>query len=130
MEKLKLKYQDAVDALKTFEDILKEPYSQIIQDASIQRFEYTFEALWKFLRAYLDEKQGIYAGGPKGVFREMLSLGFLDEAGTEAFLEMTDQRNLTVHAYKKKLAKEIFGYLRSYAPLMKKLLKKFEKIKL
>jgi len=42
MERLRLKYQDAFNALKTLEDILKEPFSMIIRDATIQRFEYTF----------------------------------------------------------------------------------------
>ena len=50
MEKLELKHQDAAGALKTLQAILKEPYSLIVRDATIQRFEYTFEALWKFIQ--------------------------------------------------------------------------------
>jgi len=34
MERLRLKYQDAFNALKTLEDILKEPFSMIIRDAT------------------------------------------------------------------------------------------------
>ena len=127
MERLELKYQDAQRAFATFQAILKEPYSQIVQDAAIQRFEYTFEALWKFLKAYLYEKHGIDAGSPKSVFREMLVLKFLNEKQTADFLEMTDQRNLTVHTYKEKLAKEIFSKLENYPPLIKYLLDQFKK---
>ena len=46
MERLKLK------------EILKEPYSIIIRDATIQRFEYTFEAFWKFIKEYLKQEEG------------------------------------------------------------------------
>jgi hypothetical protein len=50
MERLRMKYRDAVNAAQTLGDILKEPFSVIVRDATIQRFEYTFEALWKFLK--------------------------------------------------------------------------------
>lgn len=43
VEKLNLKYKDAKRAVETLQDIIKEPYSIIIRDAAIQRFEYTFE---------------------------------------------------------------------------------------
>ena len=82
MERLRLKYQDAFNALKTLEDILKEPFSMIIRDATIQRFEYTFEALWKFLKEYLKEKEGIISNSPKACFKEIFSLGFLTEEET------------------------------------------------
>jgi len=82
MERLKLKYQDTFNALKTLEDILKEPFSMIIRDATIKRFEYTFEALWKFLKEYLKEKEGIISNSPKACFKEIFSLGFLTEEET------------------------------------------------
>ena len=48
---------------------MKEPFSMIIRDATIQRFEYTFEALWKFLKEYLKEKEGIVSNSPKACFK-------------------------------------------------------------
>jgi hypothetical protein len=42
MERLTLKYTDSVKALQTLREILKEPFSVIVRDAAIQRFEYTF----------------------------------------------------------------------------------------
>ena len=59
MERLELKYSDALKALNTLKDILREPFSVIVRDAAIQRFEYTFEAFWKFIREYLKEEEGI-----------------------------------------------------------------------
>jgi len=126
MERLKLKYQDAFNALKTLEDILKEPFSMIIRDATIQRFEYTFEALWKFLKEYLKEKEGIVSNSPKACFKEIFSLGFLTEEETVRCLEMTDRRNDTSHTYKEKVAELIYSKTKGYYTLMKNLLGQFE----
>lgn len=52
MERIELKYKDALRALNTLKEIAKEPFSVIVRDAAIQRFEYTFEAFWKFVREY------------------------------------------------------------------------------
>ena len=77
MERLKLRYHELTKALNTLEQILKEPFSIIVRDASIQRFEYTFEALWKYLKHYLQEKEGRICNSPKSVFREIFSIGFI-----------------------------------------------------
>ena len=90
MERLKLKYQDAVRSIKTLEQILKEPFSTIVRDATIQRFEYTFESLWKFLKEYLKENEGIIANSPKSCFREIFSLGLLKEEEAEKFLSLSN----------------------------------------
>lgn len=34
-------------ALHTLEEIIKMPYNKVVRDASIQRFEYSFEIFWK-----------------------------------------------------------------------------------
>ena len=126
MERLRLKYQDAFHALKTLEDIFKESFSMIIRDATIQRFEYTFEALWKFLKEYLKEKEGIISNSPKACFKEIFSLGFLTEEETVRCLEMTDRRNDTSHTYKEEVAKLIYSKIKGYYTLMKNLLDQFE----
>lgn len=125
MEKLELEHQDTTNAYKTLHDILKEPYSLIVRDATIQRFEYTFEALWKFLQAHLNEKEGIVAASPKAVFRELLPLGFLNEDEVAECLEMTDSRNDTVQTYKEIVAQMIYNRIPQYAALIQKLLNKF-----
>ena len=62
---------DARRALNTLKDITREPFSVIVRDASIQRFEHTFEAFWKFVREYLKVKEGIVANSPKACFKEI-----------------------------------------------------------
>ena len=93
-----------------------------MRDAAIQRFEYTFEAFWKFIREYLKEKEGIIANSPKSCFKEVFSLGFSSEEETVALQEMTDKRNDTSHTYKENVAQGIYEKLKGYAALMEKML--------
>ncbi len=122
MERIDLRYKDAIKALKTLEEIQKEPYSIIVRDAAIQRFEYTFEALWKFLKEYLREKEGIIANSPKSCFREIFSLGLLSEEEAEKSLKMTDRRNDTSHTYKEEVAEIIYNELDEFTRLIKQML--------
>lgn len=126
MERLSLRYDDAIKALKTLREIFKEPFSVIIRDATIQRFEYTFEALWKFLKAYLKEKEGVVANTPKSVFKAIFSSGFLTEDETVQCLVMTDRRNDTSHTYKEEVAQAIYQEINSYTILMDNLITKFK----
>ena len=126
MERLSLKYKDALEALGTLKEILKENFSLIIRDASIQRFEYTFEAFWKFIKEYLKEKEGIIANSPKSCFRELFSLGFISEDETVKLQEMTDKRNNTSHTYKEEVAQNIYNKIAEYALLMEKILGNFK----
>ena len=127
MERLQLKYNDAVRALETLKQIQKEPFSIIVRDATIQRFEYTFEALWKFLKEYLKKKEGIMVNSPKSCFREIFSIGLLSEEESEKCLEMTDRRNDTSHTYKEKVAELIYNEIKGYAQLITKILQKTKK---
>lgn len=74
--------------------------TKIIRDATIQRFEFTVEAVWKLAQLYLREQEGLDLGSPKRVFRECFHVGILDENETQKALEMIDDRNLTIHMMK------------------------------
>jgi len=114
VERLNLKYQDALRAIGTLKEILQEPFSVIIRDAAIQRFEFTFEALWKFLKEYLKEQEGLICNSPKACFRELFSLGLLNEPETIKLMEMTDDRNMTSHTYKEEVSQIIYSKLSEY----------------
>lgn len=126
MERLELRKKDAKRALGTLKDIVEEPYSIIIRDATIQRFEYTFEAFWKFIREYLKENEGIIANSPKACFKEIFSIGLLSEEETVELQEMTDKRNDTSHTYKEAVAQSIYEKVSGYTLLMEKVLIKLK----
>ena len=101
---------------------MQQPFSIIIRDAAIQRFEYTFEAFWKYKKDYLRVKEGIVCNSPKSCFRELFSVGVITEEETIRLLEMTDDRNMTSHTYKEKVAQIIYGKLKEYSKLMEEVI--------
>ena len=109
-------------ALNTLDEVLAEPYSVFIRDASIQRFEYTFEAIWKLQKAQLLDVEGVVCASPKSCFRQALPAGMLNEEEVLLALEMTDDRNRCVHTYHEALADTIFSKLPEYRDLMRHLL--------
>ena len=128
MERMNLSRESFVKALVSLEDILNEEFSVIVRDATIQRFEYTFEAMWKSVKIYLKENEGIPCNSPKSCFRELLSLGLLSRDDTEVLLEMTDMRNLTSHTYIEDVAVSIYEKIvAGYVSLMRRVADVLEK---
>jgi nucleotidyltransferase substrate binding protein (TIGR01987 family) len=118
LEKLKLRSETAIKALKTLEEIVDEPYSTIVRDASIKRFEYSFDIFWKLMKDYLRVKEGIECASPKSCFREAFKVGILSEEETVKVLEMTDDRNLSTHTYDEEAIEEIYQQVKNYWKLM------------
>jgi nucleotidyltransferase substrate binding protein (TIGR01987 family) len=115
------KLNTASRALETLESILDEPFSEIVRDATVQRFEYSFEACWKSLKAYLAQEEGIVCNSPKSCFRAALRIGLLGEEEVETALEMTDERNMTSHTYIEAVARRVYGQTPKFAGFMRSL---------
>lgn len=119
MDRLKERLEVAGKALATFRELsLDDVDNDVIRDAAIQRFEYTFEATWKAAQLLLRVREGLEEGSPKGVLRACLRIDLLTEDQVRLALEMADDRNLTVHTYNEKLARKIFSRLAGYADLL------------
>jgi len=128
MERLKERLQIADQALSRLEEALMiEKPTSMERDATIQRFEFSFEALWKVAKEYLFRQEGLDLASPKGVIRSSRELGILDDRTASFALTMADDRNLTVHTYNETLAFEIFSRIISYAPLMRNWLNELQK---
>lgn len=125
MAYLKSKLKLLESALLTLQEALSMPYSAIVRDAAIQRYEFTFELLWKSIKIFLEEHEGIASNSPKSSFREVKSILGLTEEEVELCLQMCEDRNLSVHTYSEKLAKALYDKLNSYFSISKKI---FEKI--
>jgi len=121
MNKIKERLASCQRAVSTLDQALHMPFSVIVRDASIQRFEYSFESSWKLLKAYLDEQEGIVCNSPKRCFREALKAELLTVRETETCLKMTDDRNLTSHTYLEPVAEAIYSKLPAYLEVMKRL---------
>ncbi|CAA7599612.1 nucleotidyltransferase substrate binding protein, HI0074 family [Acididesulfobacillus acetoxydans] len=127
MERLTLGILSAQKALKALSEVSDFGDNAVLRDAAIQRFEFTFEAVWKALKLFLDEHEGIIANSPKAVIREAFAVGLLTESATREFLGMVEARNSTVHTYNEALAVEIAKTIPGYSKLMAELLEELAK---
>ncbi len=128
MERVKERIGVAKRALATLEQVVgKSSPTDIERDAAIQRFEYTFETVWKAAQTFLREFEGLDNASPRGVIRASFQSGLLDERTSRAALEMVTDRNLTVHTYNEKLARGIYRRLAKHAKIMRAWLTAMEK---
>ena len=118
MDRLNERLSIARQALRTLLEVLAETKTRIVRDATIQRFEYTFEAVWKAAQEYLRAAEGLDTGSPKSAIRDSFQVGLLGEAQVRTALRMADDRNLTVHTYNEALADAIYSRIEEYAGLM------------
>lgn len=124
MERLLERIQVAQTALDRFTEAMTIHHpTELERDAIIQRFEFTFEAVWKAAKQYLYDVEGIDNGSPKGVIRSCRELGILDDQQAICALQMVNDRNLTVHTYNEALAVEIYSRMRDYQPVLELLLR-------
>lgn len=106
-------------ALATLQVLLgDEDVSDIVRDAAIQRFEYTFEATWKAAQEYLRQVEGLETASPRSTVRASFQVGMLTETATERALGMVDDRNLSVHTYNEALAEAMFSRLTGHAEVI------------
>lgn len=120
MERLRERLLVAEKALQRFEEIAEITNPSLIErDAALQRFEFTFEAIWKAAKNFLFDLEGLDIGSPKGVIRSCREVGLLDDQQAITALKMVNDRNLTVHTYNEDLAIDIFSRLKDYVQLLR-----------
>ena len=118
MERLKERLVIGRQALSTLHDILLQPKTSVVRDAAIQRFEYTFEAVWKAVQVYLRVRESLETGSPKSAIRGSFRVGLLSEEQARKALTMADDRNLTVHTYNESLAEQIYSRISEHSAVM------------
>ncbi|MGL4226284.1 MAG: HI0074 family nucleotidyltransferase substrate-binding subunit, partial [Rickettsia sp.] len=116
-----LKLEKFRKAFITLEDIYLKPVAEdrAYIDATIQRFDFTFELAWKFLKEYFSQK-GTILHYPKEVVKEGYAAGIINDE--QLWIQMLLDRNMTSHTYDEKLANEIHSRIKNYVPALKKLL--------
>ncbi len=117
---LMLKLDDFRKALLTLEEAVRVEKNDMVRDAVIKRFEYTFELSWKTAKVFLSEKFGKEVFSPKECFRELRRQGLLSDEETELGLTMCNDRNDIIHTYQEALAEELYGkIMKEYFALLK-----------
>ena len=88
---------------------IKQAKDELDKDGVIQRFEFTFELLWKALKIYL-EYQGIIVKTPRDSFVEAFRIDLISDE--KIFLDMLEDRNNTSHIYDKETSEKIFNRIK------------------
>jgi len=119
---IQLKKKQTQRALSSLEELVSK-YSAnqtdvILRDALIQRFEYSTEAFWKYLKAYLQTEHSLSANSPREVIRTGLFAKLYSEEISQELLQMLDDRNLTSHTYVEELAESIAHRIPEYSKNM------------
>lgn len=77
----------------------------IVMDAVIQRFEFTFETAWKSVKLAA-KAVGYDCKSPKGCLKLAYRMGWIDDE--ERWLELLEARNLTSHTYDQETAIDVY----------------------
>ncbi len=114
MESAFLKLKDGAEIAK----------NDLEKDGVIQRFEFTFELLWKTLKIFF-EYQGIEVKTPRDSLKESFRIEIVEDE--EIFLDMLEDRSRTSHIYDKETSEEIFKRIKAnYICVIEKVLEKLK----
>lgn len=121
MTKLQSQRDQLLKAVARLKEAAVLPSTPINQDATIQRFEFTFELVWKVMKTYAME-EGIEVVSPKAAIRQAADLGLIDDP--MVWFEFLEARNLTVHTYKEEIAKQVYQKASEFIPHVERLIEK------
>lgn len=98
-------------------------HDDLDRDGAIQRFEYTFELVWKALKIELTQL-GLDAASPREVFRLASRNGFIENPKT--WFQFLELRNLASHVYREDYAKKVAESFPSFEVETRKVIVKIE----
>lgn len=112
MERLREKFLNYSKALTRLEESLdRDETDDIVLDAVIQRFEFSYELSWKLVKTYLSYNGIAEVRSPREAFKEAFAAGLITEG--DAWIDMLEDRNLTAHTYDEDQAKKIYQRIKS-----------------
>ena len=119
-------YEDAVKNLGESLSIdlkgLSDKIIDSIKSGRAQKFEVCVELLWKTLKSYLWEVNGIDSKSPKTVVKEAYNQGSFSVQNYEHIIGMLDDRNKLSHIYEKEQFEAIYLRIINAYPVLIKVL--------
>lgn len=70
-----------------------------LKSGQIRNFEFCVELMWKAVKSYLEEFDGVTSSGPKQVIKEFLKTGHISDIEYDSLFSMLNDRNLLSHIY-------------------------------
>ena len=127
---MQIYFEQVEKAIHSLEEAVESPMNQnrLNIDASIKRFEYSFELFWKLLKRIFS-LQGRSLQFPKEILQLAYSAGLIDQE--QIWLQMLQDRNMTVHTYDEEYADKVYDRIKGYCPFLRKsfniLVEKYDK---
>jgi len=125
--KISDKLDDLKNAFKKLKESLNRDYLEddIVMDATIKRFEFTYELSWKLMKTYLEYSGNLEATSPRKAIKESFKEGLINDG--DAWLEMIIDRNKTSHTYDQENALEVLKNIKEiYIDLFENLINRIE----
>lgn len=112
------------NALRSLEEALKQEKTVWIRDATIQRFEYTFELAIRMMKRYFQEKGLEEVNVDSFTYRDLCRMAAEAELITEpvAWFDYREKRNVSSHAYDEEKAEAIYAAAKRFLPDAQRLL--------
>src|SRR5258708_1116630 len=116
MEKISTRYKIALQTLATLKNVLDkikedvpEKYALEMRDSTIQRFKYSIDTFWEFLKIYLQDylKMPTESASPRAILKDALNANLLSLQEFTILMNSITSRNETSHAYNENIAEEL-----------------------
>jgi nucleotidyltransferase substrate binding protein (TIGR01987 family) len=101
---------DFLTAVTRLEEALAQPENSFMCDATIQRFEFTYELAWKALKLWLETKD-ITVLNAKDTLQAALEQGQLSDGN--GWSQLHRMRNLTSHTYDEAQAVQVYRFIKN-----------------
>jgi len=123
MNRLKSLIEDLEMANERLKEAVNAEPTSMNKDATLQRFEFTFELVWKTIQEWTKDR-GLICRSPKDCFRTAAQLEVIEDP--QFWFEFLKYRNLIAHTYNEEMAEKIYQQAIKFPPLVDLLLKKIE----
>lgn len=129
MKRFEERRQDLINATSRLKEVLNEEENEIMVDATLHRYEFTFELAWKTLKDYM-EYLGITinTGSPREVIKESFAHGLISDG--EVWIKMMLARNSLLHLYDEETSRQVYDEIKNeYIYQIEKLVEKLRNVK-
>jgi len=118
----KLTDEDFKELSGRFDFLEKENIYRSRRDSMVQRFEFSSDLFWKYLKLFMTEslKRTIELNAPKSIIRDAHNTKLITEEDARELIKMINDRNLSSHIYKEEVADEVASKIPTYYKIMKK----------
>ena len=122
LENLKRAYTRLLEVLEFYD-----PHElDIALDATIQRFEFTFEQAWKAIKKFVQLTGLEECNSPRGCLKLAYRLGWIEDQ--ERWLALLEARNLTSHTYDVAVAWRVYELIKKNHRAFENLIDKLEEM--